>query len=92
MEIPAQMCAVSADFMLRMSQFHGRVCEVCAAICLQCADSCERVGPADTTMSTVHGKDATGVPRRERFPRSKNCGTAWRLARVRLSQEAVYCR
>lgn len=46
----AQICAASADFMLRMSQFHGRVCDVCAAICLGCADSCERVAPADTTM------------------------------------------
>ena len=46
----AQLCAVSADFMLRMSQFSGRVCGVCAAICVPCADSCERVAPADTMM------------------------------------------
>ena len=43
-----QMCALSADFMLRLSHYNGRVCDVCSAICRRCADSCERVGPADT--------------------------------------------
>lgn len=46
----AQMCATCEDFMLRVSRFHGRVCDVCVAICLQCAESCERVGGADTTL------------------------------------------
>jgi hypothetical protein len=46
----AQMCAVSADFMLRLSHFHGRACDVCSAICRRCADSCERVGPDDSMM------------------------------------------
>ncbi len=46
----AQVCAVCTDFMLRLSHFHGRVCDVCSAICGRCADSCERVGPADRKM------------------------------------------
>ena len=40
----AQICAVSADFMLRMSLLHARTCEVCAEACRRCADDCERVG------------------------------------------------
>lgn len=47
----SQMCAVSADFMLRLSHFHGRVCDVCSAICRRCADACERVGPDDSMMT-----------------------------------------
>jgi hypothetical protein len=37
----AQICQTSADFMLRGSSFHGRVCGVCADVCESCADSCE---------------------------------------------------
>ena len=55
----AQMCALSADFMLRLSHYNGRVCDACSAICRRCADSCERVGPADTRM-----KQCTDVCRR----------------------------
>jgi hypothetical protein len=40
----AQICAVSADFMLRMSDLHGRTCGVCAEACQRCADDCDRVG------------------------------------------------
>jgi hypothetical protein len=47
----AQMCAVSTDYMLRLSHFYGRVCDVCSAICLRCAGSCERVGPGDVRMT-----------------------------------------
>ena len=39
----AQICATSADFMLRMSDFHGETCGVCATICEACADDCERL-------------------------------------------------
>lgn len=38
----AQMCATSADFMLRGSELHGRACAVCAESCERCAASCER--------------------------------------------------
>jgi hypothetical protein len=37
----AQICATSADFMLRMSDYHGDVCGVCADICEACATECE---------------------------------------------------
>jgi hypothetical protein len=40
----SQICAVSADFMLRMSDLHGRTCGVCAEACQRCADDCARVG------------------------------------------------
>ena len=43
----AQICSVSADFMLRASDLHGRVCGVCADVCRRCADDCERVGGGD---------------------------------------------
>jgi len=36
----AQICQVSADFMLRDSAFHARVCGACADVCESCADSC----------------------------------------------------
>ena len=37
----AQICATSADFMLRMSDHHPQVCGVCADICDACARECE---------------------------------------------------
>src|SRR5687767_3341622 len=40
----AQICATSADFMIRGSQFHSRTCGVCAEICARCADECAAMG------------------------------------------------
>jgi hypothetical protein len=40
----AEICQTSANFMLRMSDFHGQTCGVCAQICESCADDCERFG------------------------------------------------
>lgn len=40
----AQICATSADFMLRMSPLHGQACGVCAQACEECAASCEQFG------------------------------------------------
>jgi hypothetical protein len=40
----AEICATSANFMLRGSHSHPRTCEVCAEICEQCARSCESLG------------------------------------------------
>ncbi len=37
----AQVCATTADFMLRSSVHHAAVCAVCATICEDCAVSCE---------------------------------------------------
>lgn len=39
----AQICATSADFMLRGSGFHQQTCGVCASICNACADECAKL-------------------------------------------------
>jgi hypothetical protein len=44
------ICATSADFMLRASPLHVRTCELCAEICKKCADSCERLAKEDQAM------------------------------------------
>ncbi|HUK34035.1 MAG TPA: hypothetical protein VLV86_09010 [Vicinamibacterales bacterium] len=36
----ADMCATSANFMLRDSTRHRRTCELCAEMCDACAKSC----------------------------------------------------
>lgn len=43
-----QICQTSADFMLRMSNFHPQVCAVCADICNACAKSCESLSEQDS--------------------------------------------
>ena len=40
----AEICQTSANFMLRGSELHGRVCAVCAEVCERCAEDCERFG------------------------------------------------
>ena len=40
----AEICQTSANFMLRGSQFHTRICGACAEVCEQCAQDCERMG------------------------------------------------
>lgn len=37
----AEICQVSADFMLRGSGLHGLICETCAVVCEACAQHCE---------------------------------------------------
>lgn len=44
----AQICATSADFMLRGSPRHHLTCGACAEVCEQCADDCQRI--ADDEM------------------------------------------
>jgi hypothetical protein len=46
-----QMCHTSADFMIRGSALHTRVCAVCAEVCEQCAQSCDQFGD-DAQMKT----------------------------------------
>lgn len=46
----AQICATSADFMLRGSELHGRTCGVCAEACARCAEECEGMANGDETM------------------------------------------
>ena len=40
----SQICATSADFMLRGSESYIETCGVCATNCERCAESCGRVG------------------------------------------------
>jgi hypothetical protein len=47
----AQLCATSADLMLRQSPLHPQTCGVCAEACRECAQSCEQVGRGDEVMS-----------------------------------------
>ncbi|HEU5088851.1 MAG TPA: four-helix bundle copper-binding protein [Roseiflexaceae bacterium] len=46
----AQICATSADFMLRSSPFHAQTCGVCADVCEACATECERMAGNDEQM------------------------------------------
>jgi hypothetical protein len=45
----AEICQISANFMLRGSAMHSRTCGGCAEICERCAQDCERFGD-DTYM------------------------------------------
>ena len=46
----AQICATSADFMLRGSPLHPVICGACAEACERCAADCERLAGGDETM------------------------------------------
>jgi hypothetical protein len=46
----AQICATSADFMLRGSEMHGLTCGVCAEVCRSCAEDCEHMADGDQQM------------------------------------------
>ena len=43
----ATICRTNADFMLRGSDEHERVCAVTAAICRRCAEDCDRLSDDD---------------------------------------------
>lgn len=40
----AQICATTADFLARKSQFHNHMCGFCADVCETCATDCENIG------------------------------------------------
>ncbi len=40
----AELCQTSANFMLRGSELHGRICGVCAEVCERCAQDCDQFG------------------------------------------------
>lgn len=46
----AEICAVSANFMMRGSNLHPTICGACSEVCLACATSCEQFGDADELM------------------------------------------
>ena len=43
----AVICTATADLLAHKSQFHNRVCALCADICEVCAADCERLGQMD---------------------------------------------
>lgn len=45
----ARICGISANFMIRGSEFHALTCAACAKISLVCADSCDNFA-ADEMM------------------------------------------
>lgn len=46
----AEICRVSADFMLIGTPHHRHLCAECAEICSECADDCERIGDMETCV------------------------------------------
>lgn len=38
----ARICEISADYMLRESEFHPEICGICADVCDECAKSCDQ--------------------------------------------------
>jgi hypothetical protein len=46
----AQMCAINADYMLRGSVLHERMCGVCAEACKLCADACGQIVGEDKIL------------------------------------------
>nr|ADN17555.1 protein of unknown function DUF326 [Gloeothece verrucosa PCC 7822] len=40
----AEICQISANFMLRGSDLHSRTCGICADICSRCAADCQSMG------------------------------------------------
>ena len=46
----AQICATSADFMIRDSAYHMDSCGVCAKVCEDCAASCENLGKTEREL------------------------------------------
>lgn len=45
-----EICQTAANFMLRNSAMHSRVCAVCAEVCDRCAEDCERLAAGDDMM------------------------------------------
>lgn len=53
-----QICQTSADFMLRMSDYHPQTCGVCADVCEACADECEKMATGDAAEFMQRCADA----------------------------------
>ena len=43
----AQICATSADYMVRESPFHDRICRLCSELCKECGKDCQQVAGDD---------------------------------------------
>lgn len=49
----AEICQVSANFMLRGSELHGETCRACGVVCTRCAEDCARLGDDDQMRACV---------------------------------------
>lgn len=47
----AEICRTAAHVMLLDSPHHKQTCAVCAKICKDCADDCERIGDMDACVA-----------------------------------------
>lgn len=47
----ASLCITTADALARKSQFHTRLCELCADVCDTCAQDCEKLGGMEDCVS-----------------------------------------
>jgi hypothetical protein len=43
----SEACQTAANFMVRGSDMHGSVCQMCAEACLACAEDCDRLSDDD---------------------------------------------
>jgi hypothetical protein len=48
----ATICSATADLLAHKSQFHNRVCALCADVCDVCAADCERLGQMEDCVTT----------------------------------------
>ena len=46
----SEICATTADFLMRGSVLHPYTCGACAEACMLCAEDCERIGSHDPVM------------------------------------------
>jgi hypothetical protein len=88
----AEICATSANFMLRASDLHVHTCAACAEVCRRCAEDCARMDDdprmkalADTcrhcaescaAMAAGHGAARGNAARRPGAPRGPVRGGA----------------
>jgi hypothetical protein len=49
----AEVCLLSANFMIRDSNLHGRTCALCEQTCQRCADMCDRIGSQEPQDSQI---------------------------------------
>lgn len=54
----AQICATSADFLIRGSLLHKDTCRACAVVCGACAESCRTMGDDPAMKMCTEACDA----------------------------------
>jgi hypothetical protein len=48
----AAICALTGDLLAHKSQFHNRMCALCAEVCETCAAGCEQLGQMDECVTS----------------------------------------